>query len=397
MSRRPIIIALAALGCVMLVSFNLVPERYRDRALVKCGLKPMWEKETKEAEGNNYYSKRNELTLLSPIFHIDKIYRSMTGPVAKYKEMPFDNYPDPQLLWLTDYSLQVTNETGGRVISNDFMCHNNLDLPIGKYVKEFGIDGSNDAYNSRFATLTEGQTRINFPEGFGVPFFSTDSVVIVAQALNHNLSPVDLDVRHKIKMGYVADADVTIPLRPLFKRTVFIELPVAEKGHDMAEAKCDMKDCSPTAASIKTVKARADGRKYSSHWNIRDGRDTFRCDVTKWMYLKENTMLHYANVHLHPYAVSLTLRDVTEGKDVFTSYVENYKGKTGMHKIGHYSSTEGTQLYKDHKYELVCVSNNTSHKEQDMMAVMILYIEDSELDKGVADIRARGKMKTAAN
>ena len=62
-------------------------------------------------------------------------------------------------------------------------------------------------------------------------------------------------------------------------------------------------------------------------------------------------------------------------------------GKTGMDKIDCFSSTEGLMLFKNHQYELVCITNNDSRKEQDMMAVMLLYMRDVELEKNISEMR----------
>ena len=38
-------------------------------------------------------------------------------------------------------------------------------------------------------------------------------------------------------------------------------------------------------------------------------------------------------------------------------------------------------LYEDHEYELISVYNNTTPTDQDVMAVMFLYILDKEWEK----------------
>jgi hypothetical protein len=37
-------------------------------------------------------------------------------------------------------------------------------------------------------------------------------------------------------------------------------------------------------------------------------------------------------------------------------------------------------LYADHDYELIIETNNTSDRQEDMMASMFLYVYDQELD-----------------
>lgn len=341
-----------------------------------------WLHKTNVTEVNSpYYTKRCELELLTPVIHVDSIYHSMTGPTASYPCKLEEG--KPHLLWFTDYSIEVTDKTGTEIMSKDFMCHNNLNFKIGEYLQHLGLSERRGSINERYMTLTQGQDSVKFPEGFGVPLFSDNNIRVSAQVLNHNIFPVSLDVRHRIKFGYVRNEDIKKPLIPLYKHTLYIMVPV-KRGSMLSEESC-VQECAPV--DVKNIKTMPDGTSYASHWIVKKGRDTIKADITPLVDLKENTTMHLANVHLHSYCESLVLRDVTTGTDVYTSYVKNYPDRTGMDKIDYYSSVEGTMLYKDHKYELVCITNNTSGKTQDMMAVMIIYTRDKELEDRMGHIK----------
>jgi hypothetical protein len=59
-----------------------------------------------------------------------------------------------------------------------------------------------------------------------------------------------------------------------------------------------------------------------------------RSKVTRWMNVPFDTSAHFIAAHLHPFAESLQLRDLTEDKVVFTSLAHNRSGgKIGLEKV----------------------------------------------------------------
>lgn len=55
-----------------------------------------------------------------------------------------------------------------------------------------------------------------------------------------------------------------------------------------------------------------------------------------------------------------------------------FNNSIGIDQVDYYSSALGIPLYKDHEYELLSVYNNTTSYDQDVMAVMFLYVLDKE-------------------
>ncbi|MEO1934827.1 MAG: hypothetical protein ABGX04_08605, partial [Myxococcales bacterium] len=84
--------------------------------------------------------------------------------------------------------------------------------------------------------------------------------------------------------------------------------------------------------------------------------------------------------HLHPFAESLELRDLTAKETVFISHATNRKDSIGLKEVESYSSTEGLILFKDHEYSLISVYDNDSGERQDAMASMFLYMLDTKFD-----------------
>ena len=116
------------------------------------------------------------------------------------------------------------------------------------------------------------------------------------------------------------------------------------------------------------------------------GREVLRARTACWggrcggeRCVPFDTTIHYISVHLHPFAESLELRDLTTGKSVFKSMATNSTGSIGLDHVEFYSGTEGIPLYKDHEYTLISVYDNDSGEQQDAMAVMFLYMRDQNL------------------
>jgi len=98
------------------------------------------------------------------------------------------------------------------------------------------------------------------------------------------------------------------------------------------------------------------------------------------MNIPYDATIHYILVHLHPFAESLELVDITKNKRVFRAKVKNFTDKVGLKKISIFKSKKGIPIYKDHDYELISIYNNTSNEDQDAMAVMYIFLRDKTFD-----------------
>ena len=74
-------------------------------------------------------------------------------------------------------------------------------------------------------------------------------------------------------------------------------------------------------------------------------------------------------------------RDITTGDTVLASKAENRPERIGLARVDQIASREGITMHKDHKYELVSRYNNTSGGDRTAMAVMYLYLEDTEFKR----------------
>jgi hypothetical protein len=135
------------------------------------------------------------------------------------------------------------------------------------------------------------------------------------------------------------------------------------------------------------------GRKFTGHWVVNPGREVNRTPVTKLLSLPYDTTAHYIAVHLHPFAESLELYDLTAKKTVFKSKVRGMPGRIGIAHVDYFTSEEGVMMYDDHEYELISVYHNTTKEPQDSMAVMYIYFLDKNFEKPDAEALAKAAKK----
>ena len=203
--------------------------------------------------------------------------------------------------------------------------------------------------------------------------------------LNLNIDDPDLVVRHKITIDFVRDQELDTPMKPLYMKSAngLVSLEEDVGYYDVAEPDATMHGpgCLVGQAASGHVRKDEFDRKFAGHWVVKPGREVNRTLVTEWMNLQFDTTAHYIAVHLHPFAESLELRDLTTGETVFKSKARNFDDKIGLEEVEYFSSEEGLPLYQDHEYEVVSTYFNTTDVDQDSMAVIFMYVMDPEFVK----------------
>jgi len=323
----------------------------------------------------------HERTILSPPYRIEKKYRSMLGPYAQ-QEVFLVESETPELLWITGYETEVVDAADGSDVSQEFMCHANLDFEPREYMDTFRM---RHGVSGRVFTLSQGQQRIAFPDGFGLPILSTQPFQLTTQVLNLNLEDPDLTVRHRVRIEFVRDREVPPerPMKPLYQAAVqgfksledhgiHYGLGLEHVGSEEHGPGCGVGMAAVTSAEETDPL----GQRFTSHWVVEPGREENRSLVTRFLNLPWDTTAHYIAVHLHPFAESLELIDRTTGETVFRAEVDPADGKIGIDRVDYLASAEGIRLYQGHEYELVSVYENTSVESQDSMAVMYMYLLD---------------------
>jgi hypothetical protein len=325
-------------------------------------------------------SGEQEAKFLSKTYIVDRKYKSMLGPQST-QVIHLEETPAPELLWVTGFKAIMVGPDGETPASQEFMCHSNLDLNMAMHRRLFEITRESP---NRMFTLSQGQQEIRFPDGFGVPILSSEPFMLTTQVLNHNIENQTFEVRHKVTVDFVRDKDLKKTMKPLFQVSANgLVLLEGADGHfnlPPGDEKAHGPGCLVgTGANEKSRLFTDDyGRKFTGHWIVKPGREVNHTNTTKFMRLPYDTTLHYIAVHMHPFAESLELRDLTTDTSLYLSKVEATQGKIGIDHVDHFSSPEGIPLFKDHEYELVSVYNNTTNVDQDSMAVMYMYVLDKE-------------------
>jgi len=320
----------------------------------------------------------------SKVYDVAKVYKSMQGPesIQRIRLRP----GPPELLWVRAYRTEIVGKDSDEALPPDFMCHNNLNLEhLDRHRELFGWEQRGQP---RLFTLSQGQMEVVFPKGFAMPLMSDESLLVATQVLNHNLPDADFEVRHKTTIEYVRDRDLKRPMKALYQQGV--EGLVLVDGQDGHPNKAEGDDAHGEGCSIGapagTGKSMKDafGRVFNGHWVVPPGRSTYHTPVNDYLNLTHDSSVHYIAVHLHPFAESLALRDLTTGEEVYKSQATNSPFQIGLSRVDHYSNPEGLKVYKDHDYELVVVYNNTSSEPQDSMAVFFMYHWDRDFKKPTA-------------
>jgi len=310
--------------------------------------------------------------MISPAFLIDGIYKSMEGPKdSKYVQLSQDS----TLLWLTGFHVRALNAKTKAPISNDFICHTNVDFNDVKYYSNFHLTDRIGKQYPRMTSLSHGLENFVFPKGYGVPMKGNDLLYVTTQSLNHNFKDINMQVKHEVTIEYSKTAGI----KPLMSRTAFIMLPYDKNDPYKEPTDPGTNQCIPVETKNHSYDD-GQGNKLSGHWVIPAGKNTYRSDVNNQLQITDSLRLHAAAIHVHPFATSITLFDKTTKQPIFTSKIINHTKSIGLTKIEQFLSEEGVWLYKSHDYEILLTVDNTTAIEQDMMGSMFLFFYDKELD-----------------
>ena len=339
---------------------------------------------------------------ISPIYTIDKIYHSMEGPSSVERVYLGDPAAPAELLWVTGIRTEMVDADGAMPQLPELMCHVNVDLDPARHQALFGFRRATAA---RLMTLSQGMLTAKVPAGFGFPLASNEPLLLFTQVLNLNIQkPQNLKVRHRVTIDYIRASDLTSPIKPLFNvgASGMVQLddnPLAmahsmasmpsmasvttDAGHD-SSAMSSVTSCligarAPQASSSSADYVDPQGRKLTGHWIVPPGKQVNHSDISWFMNLQFDTKLHYAAVHLHPFARSLEMRDMTTGKTVFLAKAENPPNAIGLLHVDEFTSAEGVPLLHEHKYSLISTYDNPTTTNADSMASVFLGLDDPEL------------------
>ena len=348
-----------------------------------------WHKKQKTEKGSEGESSLNSADFYSTDLLIDKVYRSMQGPF-EIKSVQIDAEKD-ELLWIVGYESEVLQAESDVALGAAFMCHNNLDYA---HPENLPWKLKTSGANHRIFTLSQGQSELKFPEGFGIPIPANQPLNMVSQVLNHHRPELFINTRHHAQLHYLKESEVKEEMTPLYQQAVFVTkqidgsdgahgLPLTclpYHDHPDSSVKADVQhDCSIKYDEKAKYNPYEDeyGRKYTGHWVLPNEAETLSTNVSQMLDLKEDSRIHLISVHLHPFAEALELWDRTSDSLLYAASFKKDSINFGFESIDYYSSKTGIPVYKDHQYELVSAYHCTDTSDQHTaMAVMYLYLRD---------------------
>ena len=222
------------------------------------------------------------MEVLSKVYAVDRKYRSMEGPMST-QTVHLAKTPLPELLWITGYRAVMVGKDGKAPMSQEFMCHSNLDIDMKQHRELFGWK---KFPSNRLFTLSQGQFEIEFPEGYGIPVLSSEPLSLTTQVLNHNIEGQKFQVRHKVAIDFVRDADLAQPMKPLYMSAANGLVAVDGKGSGYYGIEHPQEDqhgsgCLVGEAAMGRIQEDEFGRKFSGHWVVPPGRQENRTLVTE--------------------------------------------------------------------------------------------------------------------
>jgi len=291
------------------------------------------------------------------------------------------------LLWLKGVKLEVLDENDNVLPTAEFICHWNLDININFRNKVF--PGAETCETVRLATITQGQTEITFPDGYGVPVASDEPWNAVFQAANRTTDE-HRRVKHRCTFYFIEDSDLMYPITALSWQVPWIYVIIDKNSPDVAVAeKANCPSCiglspgvnAPNNTSNGTFTDRK-GRLLSGHWVIPPGTHTYRAMISAEMEpgfnLKSHTV-HAVWSHVHPLCTDLSLyKCESNSREKVFSVSAKTKTAHGLQieRIKYLSSKQGFTLPDKANYELEVTYENTTKMPQDSMAAAGIFFED---------------------
>jgi hypothetical protein len=320
----------------------------------------------------------------SETYEIDRLYNSMEGPASLIRVPLRQGGAKPELLWVKGVYVEVVDERG-EPADQEFMCHvvGGID-PSSAHDRQFGFR----TLDGRFATLSQGQVTKDYPPGFGVPVLSNEAIGFSSQVLNFNAPEGRYRVRHKIVTLYLRDSEAKVPMRAIKNGFAQVMVLVGGEPGDgyfgvrMPDPEEHGASCA-IGVNASAVGATYDdqyGREFSGHWVVEPGRHTNQTLATHMLNLPYDTRIHTIDTHLHPFAESLELRDLTTQETLFRAEATMLGEGHGVKRVETYSSEEGIPVYADHEYAVVTTYDNTSGEPQDAMASFYVGFHDLDFD-----------------
>jgi hypothetical protein len=330
-------------------------------------------------------TKKSDLTLTSDAYRLDKIYRSMEGPMSVQSGIQLINETKAPVQWITGVETRVVDAAQQKPVSQEFFCHSNLTFA------EHGV--SPEQLNQRFHgkthldwrlfTLVPGRLSIELPPGFGVPVPSDAPLDYLTMSLNLNAPTQDVNVRMQTKVHTIAADQPGAPTKALFRRALYVLQPHENSPHMACVANARTQHvgagCGEALGSMGQPISAKPNDGLTNHWVVPKGHHVYTTEITPQLNLPFDTTIHYATIHVHPFARWMELRDLTTQTTVLRLNSTDWADRVGVAHVDEFKSVDGIPILRGHRYELTAEYDNTSGSNTDAMAILYLYLLEKDL------------------
>jgi hypothetical protein len=328
------------------------------------------------------------VTLMSNAYRLDKVYRSMEGPYSIQSDIRVASGQTVPVEWVTGLETQVVDATELKATSQEFFCHSNLTFAEqgekpSQYNQRFG---GKTHLDWRLFTLVPGRLSLELPEGFGMLVPRGAALDYFTMSLNLNPRSESMNVRLRTTVHTIAADAPGAPTKALFRRALYVLQPqdqaastvmttTSQEPHHVGAGCAD--SCKVNFSAVSTVGTFGEGK--TPHWMVSPGCHIFRTEITPQLNLPFDTTIHYATIHVHPFARGIELRDLTSGTTLFRLNSQDWADRLGVAHVDELKSIKGIPIYRDHRYEVTAEYDNTSNSKTDAMAILYLYLLEKNL------------------
>jgi len=326
---------------------------------------------------------------------------SMAAQASAESTIP-DSNGVRRLFWLKGVKLELLDENDKVLPTAEFFCHLNID--VDPKFRDAAFPEGEHCTNSRLFTLTQGQTEMMFPKGFGVPLASDEKLRCIFQAANRTTIE-HRRIKQRLTIFLIPDDQLIQPITALNWFTPYMTVVVDKNTQDAsAREKMDCSMCASTSRGVaapnsveNSIESDRFGRRVSGHWVIPPGKNVWTTKIRDYAFDDKPRVAHFIWSHVHPLCTSFSLVELDDGarKDIATVHCKS-KVNPGL-QIEHIdllSSVQGIRLEAHKPYELEIFYDNPTDQGQDSMATMGIFCENNDFARPQWALSKANSLKT---
>jgi cyclophilin family peptidyl-prolyl cis-trans isomerase len=308
------------------------------------------------------------------------------GTTGAKLNLPDTSERPPQLFWLKGFKLEVLDENGNVAPTAEFICHFNLDVDC-KQRNQIYTEAERSE-EARILTITQGQTEVTFPEGYGVPVSTNEKWRFLFQAANRT-TDAHRRIKHRLTIYLIPDNSLVEPITALNWCVPWVNVVVDKNTEAITEKeKSECPLCYGTSRGVTAPNATSDsvetdvyGRKITGHWVVPPGKHTWTSLAREPQLSSKDRLVHAVWSHIHPCCTAISLVKISKkDRKPMLAVTSRTINKTGLQirDIDYINSKEGILLPQGCQYEIDISYNNTTGEPLDSMATMGVFYEDNE-------------------